>query len=90
MRRPLKVTICSGQNLMNCDKESHGDGGLSDPYIMLAVMPHKTFRQTFRFDSRVEDDTLDPVWNQTFLIPGCEGNAALYFTCIDYDHGEIR
>lgn len=53
----LTVTVVKANDLKN--KEMVGK---SDPYVVLYVRP------LFKVKTRVIDDNLNPVWNQTFCL----------------------
>jgi len=63
------------------------DNKKADPYVILTVLDEKE-KQIWRFDSNCVYDSLNPVFDQTFLIPGCPGATTLVLTCIDKD--ELR
>ena len=81
--RPLKVRLVRGTNIPVAD----WDNKKADPYVILTVLDEKD-KQIWRFDSDVIYDSLNPIFDQTFLIPGCPGATKLVLTCIDKD--ELR
>uniref|UniRef100_A0A0E0KVX6 Uncharacterized protein n=1 Tax=Oryza punctata TaxID=4537 RepID=A0A0E0KVX6_ORYPU len=56
MRGVLSVTVISGEDLPAMDMN-----GKSDPYVVLSLKKSKT-----KYKTRVVNESLNPVWNQTF------------------------
>jgi hypothetical protein len=82
--RPMHVTI------MRCSNLAIGDTtGFSDPYIVMTVIDaNSTENQSWSFQTSVKDQTLNPVYNERFMIPGLSGKQILVFTVVDED--EVR
>eukprot|EP00794_Sanderia_malayensis_P012747 gene12747-14053_t len=92
IEQSLTVTIFEATDLPSADEE-----GASDPYIRVMLLPD-TKR---RFETMVLDDTLDPVYNQTFVFKGIPhseiSNRVLCIQALDFDTfashdvlGEVR
>ena len=78
--RPLRVHIISGSNLCPSDY----DNGLSDPYIIIAVLDEKD-RQIWKWETDPQFDTLNPVFDYDCIIPGCPGTSKIVITVVDHD-----
>lgn len=76
----LYVTVCGGHDLKPCDS-----GGKSDPYALLSVTGryHRSLRHPKR--TSVRKNTLDPVWNETFVFENVDAAACLHVSLYDKD-----
>ena len=83
MPRPLRVHLTKGIDLAIAD----WDNQKADPYVILTVIDEKD-RQIWRFDSDAVYDSLNPIFDEDFIIPGCPGTARLVLTVVDRD--ELR
>ncbi|CAL0324541.1 unnamed protein product [Lupinus luteus] len=76
----LTVTIVKANDLKN--KEMIGK---SDPYVVVHIRP------LFKFKTKVIDDNLNPVWNETFsLIAEDKETQSLIFEVFDKDIGQDK
>jgi hypothetical protein len=84
-RRPFRVRLISASGLEASDTD-----GFSDPFAVVAVLDGTDFdNQIFRFDGKVVEDTLAPVFDdENFLVPGADGTVTITITLIDFD--ELR
>ncbi|CAK9145810.1 unnamed protein product [Ilex paraguariensis] len=74
----LTVTVVKANDLKNMEII-----GKSDPYVVLYIRP------LFKVKSKVVDNNLNPVWNQTFeLIAEDKETQALIFEVFDKDIGQ--
>ncbi|CAM9211604.1 unnamed protein product [Chrysoparadoxa australica] len=78
--RPLKLHIRCAKGLPRSDWEN----GLSDPYLVVTVIgPHG--KQTWMQKTKVIPETLNPVWDETLLLPGVTAYGELLITVVDRD-----
>lgn len=82
--RPMHVTI------LRCTDLAVGDTcGTSDPYVFMSIVDtNNPDNQSWSFQTAVKDRTLNPVYNERFMVPGISGKQILVFTIIDED--EVR
>lgn len=63
--------------------------GTSDPYVHLAVVRgNNADKQLFRYETKVAHNNRNPVYDESFFVPGADGQVTLVFTVIDHD--ELR
>eukprot|EP01065_Artemidia_motanka_P042560 TRINITY_DN5737_c0_g1_i1.p1 TRINITY_DN5737_c0_g1~~TRINITY_DN5737_c0_g1_i1.p1 ORF type:complete len:912 (+),score=208.18 TRINITY_DN5737_c0_g1_i1:62-2797(+) len=74
----LRVTLCRGFGLKACDA-----GGTSDPYAVITIVRPGASRYPKR--TRTIRKTVDPVWDETFMYEGVDGDATLKVTVYDDD-----
>ena len=79
--RPFRVDVVSGYDLAAADWTGERT---ADPYVVLTVLDEHG-NQIWRYDGEPVYDTVDPRFNQTYLIPGCAGTAMLAVTVLDRD-----
>ncbi|KAL3318602.1 hypothetical protein Ciccas_002725 [Cichlidogyrus casuarinus] len=61
IRRQMHITLHKARNLVAMDSN-----GLSDPYVVITIAPdHKERTKTI-------PQTLNPIWNETFMLDLCE------------------
>ena len=81
MVRPFRMKILHASELHAADAT-----GSSDPYVLFEVVKGANEDMPlFRFESKVKQQTLEPVWHETFLVPGMNGAHTLVITVIDHD-----
>ena len=71
----VSFTLISAKSLINVDMFS-----VSDPYVVL-TLGSSVIR------SRCIDNNLNPVWNETYILPWREGDKNLIIQVFDYDIG---
>jgi len=74
----LQITVESATNLYNADGFA---AGKSDPYVIVEVPG----QHDMKFQTKVLDDTLNPVWNHTGEIKGFMDGDLLQFAVWDSD-----
>jgi Ca2+-dependent lipid-binding protein len=79
MRGVLSVTVISGEDLPAMDMN-----GKSDPYVVLSLKKTKT-----KYKTRVVNESLNPVWNQTFDFVVEDGLHDMLILEV-YDHDTFR
>ncbi|KAG2569252.1 hypothetical protein PVAP13_7NG377300 [Panicum virgatum] len=79
MRGVLSVTVISGEDLPAMDMN-----GKSDPYVGLSLKKSKT-----KYKTRVVNESLNPVWNQTFDFVVEDGLHDMLILEV-YDHDTFR
>ncbi|CAN6250380.1 unnamed protein product [Urochloa humidicola] len=79
MRGVLSVTVISGEDLPAMDMN-----GKSDPYVVLSLKKTKT-----KYKTRVVNESLNPVWNQTFDFVVEDGLHDMIILEM-YDHDTFR
>jgi len=79
MRGVLSVTVISGEDLPAMDRN-----GKSDPYVVLSLKKSKT-----KYKTRVVNESLNPVWNQTFDFVVEDGLHDMLILEV-YDHDTFR
>ncbi|RLM74308.1 synaptotagmin-5-like [Panicum miliaceum] len=79
MRGVLSVTVISGEDLPAMDMN-----GKSDPYVVLSLKKSKT-----KYKTRVVNESLNPVWNQTFDFVVEDGLHDMLILEV-YDHDTFR
>ena len=82
----LLVALIRGRDLVIKDKNMFSKGGTSDPQVVFAV-PGTDPKVTTR-KSTYKNNTLAPLWNETFAIPLTPGEVTaptLACLCQDYD-----
>ncbi|KAG8066460.1 hypothetical protein GUJ93_ZPchr0004g39451 [Zizania palustris] len=79
MRGVLSVTVLSGEDLPAMDMN-----GKSDPYVVLSLKKSKT-----KYKTRVVNESLNPVWNQTFDFVVEDGLHDMLMLEV-YDHDTFR
>lgn len=72
----LEVVIARANNLPKADRAAH-----SDPYCTCCVLG----KPRSRAKTSTLEDTEDPVWNETLLIPGWRKGDSLELSIYDYD-----
>ena len=81
MIRPFRMRVTSAAELFGADAS-----GSSDPYVVVEVVKGTNEdSQIFRFESKVKQQTVDPVWNENFFVPGMDGKASIVITVVDFD-----
>ena len=83
MERPARLEIMCAEGIAASD----WDTGASDPYILVSILNHK-HRQIWRAETDTIESTLDPTFDESFIIPGMNAATVIVFTVIDRD--EIR
>lgn len=78
--RPLRIHLKDGRDLPVAD----WDNQLSDPFVILTILDEKD-RQIWKFESEPCIDTLNPVFDEDFVIPGCPGTSKVVITVVDKD-----
>ena len=87
----LKVHIIAARDLRDADYD-YGYGNKSDPYVKLKLVTHTGYEKFNRKfgQTSVIDDSLNPVWNQTFHLPKTAIKHDLaYFICEVWDRDEM-
>jgi len=79
IRGVLSVTVISGEDLPAMDMN-----GKSDPYVVLSLKKTKT-----KYKTRVVNESLNPVWNQTFDFVVEDGLHDMLMLEV-YDHDTFR
>ncbi|TKW06921.1 hypothetical protein SEVIR_7G272700v4 [Setaria viridis] len=79
VRGVLSVTVISGEDLPAMDMN-----GKSDPYVVLSLKKTKT-----KYKTRVVNESLNPVWNQTFDFVVEDGLHDMLILEV-YDHDTFR
>eukprot|EP01012_Entosiphon_sulcatum_P026464 TRINITY_DN31925_c0_g1_i1.p1 TRINITY_DN31925_c0_g1~~TRINITY_DN31925_c0_g1_i1.p1 ORF type:complete len:319 (+),score=87.03 TRINITY_DN31925_c0_g1_i1:82-1038(+) len=74
----LRLFVVEARGLRNADVSEEGEGNLSDPFCIVSFhdMRGNTY-DTVMFKTRVLEETLDPVWNEEFLLELKAGDAAV-------------
>lgn len=77
-------------SVLRCNSLAIGDiTGASDPYVMMTIVDAgNTDNQSWSFQTSVKDQTLNPIYNERFMVPGISGKQILVFTIVDED--EVR
>lgn len=66
--KPYRITVVRATDLPVAD----WDTGAADPYVVISVLDHK-YEQKWRFQTRLFNDELNPVFDETFMVPGITG-----------------
>ena len=75
-RRPFKIRVLSAAGLTAADI-----GGTSDPLVHVAVVDGSDSEtQLFHFQTKTKKGTLHLHFNDTFQVPGADGNVTIVFT----------
>lgn len=87
--RPFEIRLVNATGLAAKDI-----GGKSDPYVIVTAVEAGENNQTqgkqkAMYTSQVIKSTLEPEWNETFVMAGCNGFATLVFTVLDKDFIQI-
>jgi hypothetical protein len=89
IKRPCTLKILHANNVEVADWAAQG--GMSDPFCIATMVLHSNPEsQVFRFDTKMKELTLDPVWDQHYVVPGAPGDATWVFTVCDRDKGSSR
>lgn len=80
--RPLMLSIRSCSNLPVGDVKS----GAADPYILITVIEtDDPEAHSWTYRTKTAKSTLNPVYDETFVIPGISGKHSIVFTAVDVD-----
>jgi hypothetical protein len=89
IKRPCTLRILHASNVEVADWATQG--GASDPFCIATMVLHSNPEsQVFRFDTKVKELTLEPEWDQSYIVPGAPGDATWVFTVCDRDKGSSR
>eukprot|EP00927_Polykrikos_kofoidii_P077979 TRINITY_DN7485_c0_g1_i1.p1 TRINITY_DN7485_c0_g1~~TRINITY_DN7485_c0_g1_i1.p1 ORF type:complete len:1906 (-),score=343.15 TRINITY_DN7485_c0_g1_i1:318-6035(-) len=80
----VKVTVVSASALRAADRSLWGDVTSSDPYCVCQLVG----KPNTKFKTKTIKKTLDPVWNQEFVVACYAAGDALEFSVMDYDVGK--
>merc|ERR1712151_1437341 len=74
----LKITLIGARNLRNAD---WGPTGISDPYAIATIEN----RKDWKFKTKVQKETLNPVWNESCEVSGIQEHNVLRVDLWDED-----
>jgi hypothetical protein len=79
MLRPVRLSVTKAVGLASADWD-----GLSDAYVVVTVLDHKG-KQVWRFSTETIEESLNPEWDEDFIIPGVGGDMTIVLTVVDHD-----